>query len=325
MKKLIKRLVMMPLMNSLLRRLIKSFASRTRSLSNNLMNSMHVSGIIHIEIQKQPVALWARGDDALVSKLYYNRDWEKNVTYWFAKFSERCHSMIDAGANIGIFSLLAAKANAKAVVHAFEPNPYNFLRLQKNIDLNGLHQRIFAHPGALSNRSGEISFFLPADNRISDVSSVYQSHAISFNDFRHKKIQVSTVVLDDFCREHRISPELVKIDVELYELEVMQGMQSLLTKTRPFLFCEIFNDEVKRRTNPALNGELQTGYTSKVEGFLETMGYYSYSVVPEGILHVDNLRLSHQTAVYLLLPVKLKRPFYLSAEADVVLDELSRG
>jgi len=261
----------------------------------------------------------------LVSKLYYNRDWEKNVTYWFSRFCSHYNSVIDAGANIGFFSLVAAKSNPRAVIHAFEPNPLNFLRLQKNIALNSLEQRIFSHQSALGNVDGEISFYLPHDDRISDVSSVYRTHAMSFNDFMHREIKVPTVALDKFCEQHKVIPRIIKIDVELYELQVMAGMQSILSSVRPFVFCEIFNDAVKRRMNPALDSELEMGYTAKVQAFLERVGYYPYSIIAEGIIRVDNLTLSNLSSMYLLLPVKLKEPFYLSAQADMVLEELRRG
>jgi len=325
MKKLVKKLLMRPGLNTLLRRCVRSFAVRSHNLSATLIRYLHVSGVVNIVIEGQSISLASQGDDALVSKLYYNSEWEKNVTGWFSKFCTKYHSVVDAGANIGIFSLLAAKTNVQAVVHAFEPNPHNFLRLRQNIRLNKLEDRVFPHQVALGNVSGHWRFHLPADARISDVSSVYRSHATSFNDFTHCEIEIQAVTLDEFCEQYSVVPQLIKIDVELYELQVLEGMRSILARWRPFVFCEIFNDEVKRKLNPALDAELEKGYTTKVERLLESVYYYFYAMVPGGILHVESLKGSHGASVYLLLPKKLKHPFYLSSESDVVLDELNRG
>lgn len=325
MKKILRAMVEVPFVNSLLRRTVKLFATGSRSISNSLMRYIHVSGEINIAIEGQLLKFWSRGDDALITKLYYNRDWEKNVTYWFSRFCERSECILDAGANIGVFSLLAAKSNTSAVVYAFEPNPNNFLRLQKNIALNDLQERVFPVQSALGNCTGQIGFFLPADKRISDVSSVYRTHTISFNDFTHQEIKVPIMPLDRFCVERRIVPTVIKIDVELYELQVMEGMRFMLSEIRPVLFCEIFNDEVKRRLNPGLNSELEREYTAKVKMFLDSVGYCPYLILSGGILKVENLQGSDLSAMYLLLPIELKQTFYPAAEVHAVLDELHGG
>jgi FkbM family methyltransferase len=316
-------MVEVPFVNSLLRRTIRSFASGSRSISRSLMRYIHVSGEIHIELEGQLVKFWSRGDDALITKLYYNRDWEKNVTYWFSKICERFGCIVDAGANIGVFSLLAAKSNTSAVVYAFEPNPNNFLRLQKNISLNNLQERIFPFQSALGNSTGQIGFFLPADEQISDVSSVYQTHTVFFNNFDHHEIKVPIMPLDSFCKERGIVPRVIKIDVELYELQVMEGMRSMLTEIRPVLFCEIFDDEVKRRLNPALHSELEREYTVKVKMFLDSVSYHPYLILSGGILKVDSFKGTDLSAMYILLPAELKQRFYPANEVYAVLDELT--
>lgn len=322
MRKLLVRLVKVPALNLLLRAIVKSFAAGSKSLAEMLMRNVHVSGTVTVVIEKQKITFSAHGDDALVTKLYY-KHWEKDVTFWFAKFSTKYCSICDAGANIGVFSLLAVKVNRDAIVHAFEPNPNNFLRLKRNIVLNAADMQILPIQAALGNRGGSINFYLPADGRISDVSSAYRAHATSFNDFAHREIQVPVMTLDDFCKDHGVAPDLIKIDVELYELQVLEGMRSLMTSRRPYIFCEIFNDEVKRKLNPGLHNELEAGYTEKIGRFLESVNYSYYAILPGGILEVDSLRLSPVTNMYLLLPKRLKQQFYLHQDAGIVLNELS--
>lgn len=321
-QKFLRKIVNIPFVNSIVRGIVKGYAVRSRLVANTMMRYIQVSGKIQVDIGKHHFILWGSGDDALVSKLYYNIGWEKNVISWFSKFCMAYNSIIDAGANIGIFSLLAAKDNPNAIIHAFEPNPYNHKRLKRNIALNDLQQQIHVHELALGNSIGHITFYLPADDRISDVSSVYAAHAKSFNDFKHQSIEVPCTTLDAFCSANDIFPRLIKMDVELYELQVMLGMKHLLTSFRPFIFVEIFNDEVKRKLNPALDAELEKGYTTRVEEFLRSQDYHFYLMVPSGILFVDSLKYSPLSTMYLLLPVKLKQAFYLTEEAGIVLTEL---
>lgn len=325
MKRVLRTLVSIPFVNLVLRKVLRFFWIRSSILFNGLIPHVPVSGVVKLVMESQTFSLWARGDDALVSKLYYYNEWEKNVVSWFCFFSARRSNVVDAGANIGLFSILAAKGNADSVIHAFEPNPYNSARLRRNVALNGLEGQIHIHECALGDTDDPILFYLPADNRISDVSSVYRTHAMYFNNFAHDQIQVPCTTIDKFCSEYAFIPQVIKIDVELYELQVLLGMQAVLASLKPVIFCEIFNDEVKRKLNSSLDSELEKGYTSRVENLLKAAGYSFYLIIPHGILHVNNLSLSPVSSMYMLLPVKLAQSFYLNSEMEMVIDEMSRG
>lgn len=323
MKKILRRIASIPVVNFFTRSLLKSIYLKSEKFFKTLVRYNHVSGKVDIVIGGQPISLWAKSDDALASKVYYDSRWEIGVVFWFGEISKRSMFIIDAGANIGLYSLLAAVNNRQAIVQAFEPNPFNNARLRRNVALNGVEDRVEVHQVALGDTNGEISFFLPDDDRISDVSSVYPGHTSHFNDFKHRKIQVQCVTLDAFCKAHSFYPQLIKIDVELYELQVMQGMKRLLTSVKPFIFCEIFNDVIKRKLNPALNTELVAGYTNILRDFLASVDYHFYLVLPEGILRVEAFTFSITSSMYLLLPFRLKQEFYLPREVEIVLNELS--
>ena len=60
---------------------------------------------------------------------------------------------VDVGANVGAFTVLAAKSGA--TVHAFEPHPGNRARLEHHIGLNGLGQQVTVHPEAVAAKTGD--------------------------------------------------------------------------------------------------------------------------------------------------------------------------
>lgn len=66
-------------------------------------------------------------------------------------------TVIDVGANIGVFSLFAAQAGAR-VVHAYEPNAQSFDCLARNVRENGLEAVIRPHRMALAGREGPVRF-----------------------------------------------------------------------------------------------------------------------------------------------------------------------
>lgn len=323
-KKIIRKIVHGEPVNAVARWLIKNYEHKSKSFIKTAKRYFQVSGEVKVKINDVYIILWAAGDDALTSKLYYQNDWEKDAVTWFAAFSKQCQNVIDAGSNIGVFSILAAKCNQGALVHAFEPNPYNYSRLQKNIFLNFFDEQITPHQVALGENFNKVSFYVPEKDLISDVSSVYSGHTAFFSDLKQKNIEVECTTLDHFCKSNGFTPELIKIDVELYELQVLRGMKEILTTIKPFIFCEIFNDEVKRKMNPALDKQLPIGYSKSIHSILNEAGYSAYVVTPDGILYVDDLIFSPLSSMYLLLPRKLSQSFYLTSEATKVISELCR-
>jgi FkbM family methyltransferase len=63
-------------------------------------------------------------------------------------------TVVDVGANVGAFSVLAAKSGA-AVVHAFEPHPGNRARLEHHLAINDVAGWVVVHPEAVGEKTGD--------------------------------------------------------------------------------------------------------------------------------------------------------------------------
>lgn len=63
-------------------------------------------------------------------------------------------TVVDVGANVGAFTVLATKAGAE-LVHAYEPQPDNRARLEHHIKLNGVADRVVVHPLAVAEKTGD--------------------------------------------------------------------------------------------------------------------------------------------------------------------------
>src|SRR5690606_22304337 len=172
-----------------------------------------------------------------------------------------------------------------------EPNPINAERTEQNIRINGA-TNIKLMRFAVGSKSGKfVKFFKPRGNYVSDVSSFYKSHTSSFNDFEIDAIDVEVVSLDDFARRENVTPDVIKIDIELYEFEALKGMSTSMTGTRPpHIIAELFNDEVKRRLNPDLDREIPAELSQKIEDLLTDRGYVFYLISNNGLLRVSNIR-----------------------------------
>ena len=131
---------------------------------------------------------------------------------------------VDVGANIGIFTLpFAKRVGSRGSIHAFEPDRLNFKRLVANSALNGFEHIIRCHQMAVSNTSGQVSFYR-SDSNHSGWGSV-----VEFKDIAVEHEVVPAITLDEFLSSEKISTvDLLKVDVEAHEPELLEGARRSL-------------------------------------------------------------------------------------------------
>ena len=128
-------------------------------------------------------------------------------------------SFYDIGANIGSYSILAAKVIGTKVV-AIEPIPQTFGCLQNNIAINNISDKI----QALNIGVGEEEGILKFTNAFDTVN-----HVVLGNKNDESVIEVQVESLNALCKNKKLSqPILMKIDVEGFELSVLNGASDIL-------------------------------------------------------------------------------------------------
>lgn len=154
-------------------------------------------------------------------------------------FSAFCHLIkkdgvfVDVGANVGYYSILAAKAGA--IVYAFEPIPATYQRLRRNIELNKLTNVKALCMGLGEKTAFEIFYY---DEKIPDASS--RINLDYYADGAAVQIECPVVTLDEICAQEKIERiDLIKCDVEGGELFVFRGGVQTLKKYRPYVLCEM--------------------------------------------------------------------------------------
>jgi FkbM family methyltransferase len=143
----------------------------------------------------------------------------------------------DVGANIGFFSLMAARlVGPGGRVVAFEADPENAARLRTNAAKNGFSWIAVEHQ-AVCAQAGEV-LFQRADTAISPDRGV--GHLVTSE--TAETIRVNGTTLDDYS-QRGTAPDFVKCDVEGAEVEVFRGAQRLLQEKRPVILCEMHSEE----------------------------------------------------------------------------------
>lgn len=125
--------------------------------------------------------------------------------------------VLDVGANIGVLTRLFAERSAH--VHAFEPALRALPLLRANAPDNAT-----VHPVAVGNHEGTVRF---AENESLDMSCVAQDG-----------IEVPVATIDSFA----LDADFIKIDVEGYEVEVLQGAKKTIARREPLIMFEALNE-----------------------------------------------------------------------------------
>jgi len=183
---------------------------------------------------------------------------------------------LDVGANIGSYTVLASGA-VGAETLCFEPVPETFQHLLDNIHLNRLTDRVQAHNVAVGSEAGEIEMIADQDT----VNRVITGEA-----YAGATVKVPVVVLDEILAGR--VPKLIKIDVEGFELKVLQGMRDTLRDQRPRLFIEIHGADLKAK----LDNIRQVG------SFLLDLGYKIEHVESRQNITLDNIDEAREGHIY---------------------------
>ena len=158
----------------------------------------------------------------------------------------------DLGANIGLFSLLAARCvGDSGRVFSFEPDAVNAERLRRNAKRNSFSQITVIESGVWSC-TGAMDFST-ADHASPDrgVGSFLSGSGGSVS------TRVRVIALDDFVRNAPL-PHAIKCDVEGAEIEVLRGAERLLASHRPWILAEMHSESNDRAWREFLT---RFGYT----------------------------------------------------------------
>lgn len=154
---------------------------------------------------------------------------------------------IDAGANIGVMSVLMARHMRRGVVHAFEPIPSNYRALQQIIALFRL-RNVIAYPIALGDRDQEIEMVLPEQDRVKlqGYGHVVDETIEGYPEGEHFRVACRRLDSIDALADSDVHVTGIKIDVEGFEYFVLQGAGQLIGQHRPVIYCEVAENNRSR-------------------------------------------------------------------------------
>ena len=164
-------------------------------------------------------------------------EWEREqVVYFFNEVRRReCDVFFDIGAHFGLYSLLAAKVGDFAEMHAFEPHPETYRKLQAHIRINSFAAGIKTHNVAASDKTGEMFIWTPNNPSNCRVSADKPEGKAA--------VAIKAAALDSML-DFNGRNIAIKMDVEGHEVAALQGMPRLLSRNKIFLQVEIWGSQM---------------------------------------------------------------------------------
>ncbi len=175
--------------------------------------------------------------------------YEPGVTKLLLSTIKKGMTFVDVGANSGYYTLLASGCLGRSgKIIALEPQSIVFRRLKDNVKINKIKNVILLHKAAYSERK-KVKIGIP---RWGDAET-----SIDYpNSLRYEN--VDAVTIDSICK----NPDIIKIDVEGYELEVLQGAKKALKNVK----CIVFEQNIRRLVERDMDPNIVINFLKR-EGF----------------------------------------------------------
>lgn len=199
-----------------------------RSAWKYLFDFSRPRGLVLREIHGSRMYLDA--DDRGIGSAVMLGVFEPFETDLFARCTRESMTVVDVGANVGYYSLLAARRVGKGGrVFAIEPNAAAYAMLLQNIAANEYHS-ITPFNKCISHRSGRALFRI--DRAVAGESGMLPQGEAE----REDTITVDTGTLDDLLPDGGV--DVLKMDIEGAEGLALMGASRLLRSCRPQIFME---------------------------------------------------------------------------------------
>lgn len=169
--------------------------------------------------------------------------------------------IIDVGVNVGSTLLNFAKVCPDGLVFGFEPDENSISKTERNLRINKFHNAVIIEKG-LGDKASKAKLYKFNDSNSGENRVLSSTVSGSIDGYAYNEIEI--IKLDDFVEEKGLTQiDLIKIDVEGFELKVLKGSEKSIRKFSPVLFIELIDAHLA----------LQEDDAKSVISFLEQLGY----------------------------------------------------
>jgi FkbM family methyltransferase len=176
------------------------------------------------------------------------------------QFVNEGDTILDIGGNIGQTALMCAqKVGPSGSVISFEPFPETIAKFERNLELNPSIQNVKLEKFGLGHEAVKVQMVQDDANNSAGNRVVEPGEKVEFI-----AVEIPIKVLDDYVREAQLEKiDLIKIDVEGFEMDVLYGAKETLKRYKPRLFVEVSDEKLR----------MQNSTSEKLVSFVRSYGY----------------------------------------------------
>lgn len=179
---------------------------------------------------------------------------EEKSFFYFMKLLSSGSTVLDIGANVGYTSIILAKYLKKGQVFSFEPVPVHVDIINTLISIFRV-KNIKLFEFALGDSIGKIDMVMPIENAVRQQGLSHVVHDTIQLESNIERFEVDIKTLDYLEPElaYNGSIDGMKIDIENFEFYALKGGIELITKYKPIIYCELWENENRVNTFELLN------------------------------------------------------------------------
>lgn len=220
-----------------------------KSYLNGLMNSITWQQIQlnpqKVQVGKTFITLVPHIHEFDYSVLFWQKmPYEEELYSWIEEKIKDYDLIIDIGANIGIFSVFAAKTNVAAQVYSFEPSTEAFYRLTENKRNNRLSNLTIFNV-AVAGSNDFLEFFEPEGHLTNGSLDINFAGIFDKNPAKRKVIGIDNSLIEKLLATSQ-KKTLIKIDVEGAETVVLRNLQNSIIRYKPDMIIEVLSTYEKQ-------------------------------------------------------------------------------
>ena len=233
------------------------------------------SRVVTISNFDKTISLRLDTSATIAGAIYWTGFHELRELMFLHRFLKPDMVFVDIGANLGEYTLFAAKRLTQGKVLAYEPANKMYRLLNENISLNQFDNIITFQIG-LSNEVGTLPLYNAASGNTNEgLSTLYPSDT-STSITEH----ISLAIFDQEFEKLKLTRlDFIKMDIEGAELSALWGSKNVLQKFKPLVLIEI-NESSYRAA----------GYTVEdINSFFRALNYSMHLITKTGILKRSDL------------------------------------
>jgi len=170
--------------------------------------------------------------------IFTNKAYVKFTMELIEKLIKKGMIVLDLGAHIGYYTLIAAKlVGENGRVFSFEPEPYNFALLSKNVEING-YENVVLIKKAVLDKTGRCDLFF-------DIRGSWDASVLKCD--RPRSIRVETTALDDFFQNTDYKIDVIKMNIEGAEPLALLGADRIIKANKSLKIFTEFSPRLLKR------------------------------------------------------------------------------